>query len=475
MLGSRKRGMLSAAMSALVLAFLLIAYAPTHSAAQDRTDEGASIRFVQASPDAPALDVIADGAVVASNLAFGAASDYLPMTSGKHQVQIVPTGSTAESAVLDEEVDLDSGDAYIFGTVGLLNDLQSKVFKVDQGDLDENQARVRLINLAPDEDSVDLAVSGGDTWQSNIDFPNASDYKNVDAGTYSVEVRKHDGDTAEVSVSGLSIVANRAYDVLLLGQVSANNLSVLTLETRVSPPCGEVLNVGSSEDGCVRVINASPDSPGLDVYVNDTLVVQNLAYGDSTEFTALPSGKDSEVKVTATGGSLDSAIADHKIDIDTGQAYELLVLNKASDLEIAAAEVDLSPVPADQARIRVIGAAADAPDLDVEITDGPKLFGGIGFKESSDNTIVDASTYDIQFKDGDNVLTRVEGFVVEPNTFYDLVVIGSTDNNTLQVIALSAPTAPIEGASATPESTPAGVDGGLAGTATPDVVSTPGA
>jgi len=141
-------------------------------------------------------------------------------------------------------------------------------------------------------------------------------------------------------------------------------------------------------------------------------------------------------------------------------------------LELSSFDVDLSPVPADQARIRVIGASADAPDVDVQITDGPNLFDGVGFKDDSDNAVVDASTYDIQFKDGDNVLARVEGFEVAANTFYDLVLIGSADSNTLQVIALSAPTSSIEGASATPGATPA-PDEGLASTATPEVVSTP--
>ncbi|MGH2548089.1 MAG: DUF4397 domain-containing protein, partial [Thermomicrobiales bacterium] len=174
----RGRGLfvLRIAMSAFMLVFAVAAFTPTHGFAQDRTDEGASIRFVHASPDGGNIDVIVDGAVVVENIAFGDASDYLPTSSGKHQVQIVPTGSTAESALLDDEVDLDSGAAYIFAATGLLNDLQSKLYEVDLDDLDENQARVRLLNLAPDEDSIALAVSGGDEWHDDVSFPDASDY-----------------------------------------------------------------------------------------------------------------------------------------------------------------------------------------------------------------------------------------------------------------------------------------------------------
>lgn len=467
------KGTFRVAVATLMLIAIVFAFAPVRGSAQDRTDEGASIRFVHASPDAPAIDVVIDGATVAENVSFGAASDYLPITSGKHQIQVVPTGSTTESAVLDEEIDLDGGRAYIFAAAGLLNDLESKLYEVDLDDLDENQARVRLIQLAPDEESVDLAVSGGDEWQDDVNYLDGSDYDDVDAGTYDLDLRAHDGDAVITSISGLTIEANRAYDILLLGQASNDTLAVLTLETRVSPACGDVLGVGSETDACVRLVNASPDSAGIDIYVNDTLLVENLAFGDSTEFTALPSGDDATVKVTATGGSIDSPILEDDIDVDTGQAYEVIALNNVDDLELESIEVDLSPVPADQARLRVISAAEDTPDFDVEITDGPQLFDGIGFKDSSDNTIVDASTYDIQFKDGDNVLARSEDFAVEPNTFYELIAIGSADDGTLQIIVLSAPTASIEGESGTAEATPGAEGGNLTEIATPEVVSTP--
>ena len=106
---------------ALLIGFAALAVLPGAGRAQDRTDEDASIRFVHASPDAPAVDLIVDGAPVAENVAFSSASDYLPFSAGEHQVQIVPTGSGAESAVLDETVDLDGGGAYIFAAAGLLN------------------------------------------------------------------------------------------------------------------------------------------------------------------------------------------------------------------------------------------------------------------------------------------------------------------------------------------------------------------
>ena len=77
---------------ALCLAMLVLPLAMHHAGAQDPTETDASVRIVHASPDAPAVDVIVDGAVVASNLTFGQITDAISVSPDAHQLQIVPTG-----------------------------------------------------------------------------------------------------------------------------------------------------------------------------------------------------------------------------------------------------------------------------------------------------------------------------------------------------------------------------------------------
>ena len=456
---------------ALLIGFAALAVLPGAGRAQDRTDEDASIRFVHASPDAPAIDVIVDGAPVAENVAFSSASDYLPFSAGEHQVQIVPTGSGAESAVLDETVDLDGGGAYIFAAAGLLNEIEAKTYEVDLDDLDENQSRVRLVHLSPDTDNVDLYVTGGDEWFDDVDFPNASDYKDVDAGSYDLEVRAHDSETVALTLSGFEVQPGRALDVLVLGQSSDNSLTAVTLETRASPACGAVIGDGTDDDACVRVIHTSIDAPAVDVYVNDSLVIENLAFGSATDFAPLPSGDDRNIKIVPTGSPLDAAVVDTNVDLDAGQAYDLIAFNRVDDIDVKAVDVNLNPLPVGQARLRILHEAPDSPDVDVVITDGPALFEGVGTGDETDYTTVDAGTYDLQLKDGDDVVARIQELQLDENMSYDIVVVGSADDNTLQVISLAAPTAAIEGG--TPQASAEAGGGSLAEEATAEVVSTP--
>src|SRR5215203_117467 len=121
---------------ALLLSLTLTAFAPQIATAQDPTETDASVRFVHASPDAPAVDVIVDGAVVAADLAFGEATDFLAVSPDEHQVQIVPSGSDAASAVIDTTFDPEGGSNYIVAASGLLTEIEAKVYDVNKDDLD---------------------------------------------------------------------------------------------------------------------------------------------------------------------------------------------------------------------------------------------------------------------------------------------------------------------------------------------------
>ena len=96
----------------------------------------------------PAVDVIVDGAVVASNLTFGQITDAISVSPDAHQLQIVPTGQDAASAVIDTSFDPEGGKTYIVAAAGLLKDIEAKVYDVHSDDLDAGKSRLRLINLS---------------------------------------------------------------------------------------------------------------------------------------------------------------------------------------------------------------------------------------------------------------------------------------------------------------------------------------
>jgi hypothetical protein len=139
--------------------------------------------------------------------------------------------------------------------------------------------------------------------------------------------------------------------------------------------------------------------------------------------------------------------------------------------------LDLSPLPADQARVRVVHASPDAGDLDVAIAQGETLFEGVSFKDRPPYKILDAGTVTLQVRKAGEQTVVIESEVTfEAGHVYDIIALGRAADQSLKLLILSAPVPVREGGVATPaEGTPGpGTTGGTpVGTAEPVATATP--
>ena len=218
------------------------------------------------------------------------------------------------------------------------------------------------------------------------------------------------------------------------------------------------------------MIHASPDAPAVDIYVNGSMVVENLAFGPAPTLRPSPRVTTVRSRSFPRGARSTMSLFDTTVDLGPGNAYDVIAVDMVEILDAIVENVDLSAVPEGQARLRVIHASPDVDGVDVVVTDGPELFTGVDFKDTTDYTVLDAGTYDIQVKNGDDVLIRVQDFTVEAGQVYDVIAIGRSDDDSLQLVAFSAPAESPTGVAATPDmaSTPMTVE-----EATPEIVATP--
>jgi hypothetical protein len=440
--------------------------------AQDETAEAdATLRVIHASPGAPEVDVLIDGQPLMEGIAYGTASDYATITPEEHRVQIVPTGQTADAAVVDETLGAEPGRAYVVAVFGLLNDIGGAIYDVDLSEIEPGNARVRLLNLSPDAGELDLLETGGDEWFGNVALGEISDYRDVPPGTYSADLRAED-DRILQTVTDLTFEETRVYDVVVLGQIADDSLEVQSLITSVSTPCAEVLGLDAAGgDACVRIVHAAPDTPPIDVYLADAPIAQNLDFGTATEYAAVPSGTGRGVRVTATGAPLEEAIIDWSFDLQPGQAYEMVATGAANDLELNITGTDLRPLAEGQARLRVFHASPDAGGVDIGIEGHEEnLFEGVEFRTATDYIVLDAGDYPLEVRPGGEDLTVAlqSDATLEAGVTYDLVVIGRPDDQTLALLALMAPVQIQTGEAATPETVEE--EGSVAATVVPTVI-----
>lgn len=206
---------------ALVLVFSLLAsgvMADSHTA---------KVRVVHASPDAPPVDVYVNGELTLEEVPFKASSDYLEVPAGTHDVEVFASGTeyAAGEGVLQADLAVEAGQAY---TVAAANVLESIEFVVaeDSMEVTEGMAKVRIGHLSPDAPAVDVGLIGGDALFSGLEFPTITDYAELEAGTYDLEIRLPDG-TQVLALEGTELAADTVYSVFAVN--TADSLEVIAL------------------------------------------------------------------------------------------------------------------------------------------------------------------------------------------------------------------------------------------------------
>ena len=404
------------------------------------TEGEALLRVVHASPDAPAIDVWVDDAVAVEGLAFGAASDFLSVAAGERRVRVVPAGSDPEDgAVLEEEVDLEEGSASVFAATGLLAEIEARVYEVDLGAFEEEgRARVRVVHAAPDAPEVTVAVKAGETLFEGVGFGDASDYAELEEGTYDLEVRAGDEEAVVLEAPDVAFAAGLVYDLFAIGRTEDTSLRLLPVAAEARVPCAGLVGVGTATDACVRVVHASTGAPAVDVYVGETAVAENIAFGSATEYLNLPGGEH-QVRIVPTGEPPDDAVIELTEEFDEGRPYLIVAAGSLEEIEADVHEIDLGPLAAESARVRVVHAAADAGEVAVAIAGGPVLFEGVEFREATEYAVLAAGSYDLEARstESEELAVDVQGLVLEGGTVYDVVALGSVEEGTAQMLPLA--------------------------------------
>ncbi|MFH5801183.1 DUF4397 domain-containing protein [Haladaptatus sp. CMAA 1911] len=78
----------------------------------------ARLRAVHLSPDAPAVDIAAEGNVLVKGLKYGTASEYVEVPAGSYSIEVRPAGSNEAVATFD--VNLEGGTVVSAFAVGFL-------------------------------------------------------------------------------------------------------------------------------------------------------------------------------------------------------------------------------------------------------------------------------------------------------------------------------------------------------------------
>ena len=120
------------------------------------SSSAASLRFVQGSPDAPAVNYLVDGATQSPNLLYGNASSYASVKSGTRHVQIIPVNST--KPLLDQTVSLAESSNETLVLTGPVAQLKPLVLDDGTTTGTTSSNNVRVLNISSSMGPADVYI-----------------------------------------------------------------------------------------------------------------------------------------------------------------------------------------------------------------------------------------------------------------------------------------------------------------------------
>ena len=185
----------------------------------------ARVMAVHASPDAPAVDLLVDGSVAGTGLAFPNNTACLSVAAGTRNVKVNVSGTT--TTVISADLPVTGGTNYTVFASDVVASIGAVVLTDDLSAPASGKAHVRFVHLSPDAPAVDVAVQGGPVLFANKAFKQYTAFTPVDAGTYNLEVRLAGTATVALPLNGIALQAGKIYTVFAKGLLSGSGAQAL--------------------------------------------------------------------------------------------------------------------------------------------------------------------------------------------------------------------------------------------------------
>jgi len=176
-------------------------------------------RVLHSSPKSPAVDVYINDILKFKNLTYGAFTDYVEVMTGDYNIKLYAAG-TKTSPVLNKDIFVPPEKIYTVAAIGLLPNIDLLLVLEPKVVNPSDKVYIKFAHLSPNAGAVDIALQGGKILFKNISYKQFTDYIEIPAGTYNLEVRPTGTTTIALYVPNIRLKPQRFYTVYAIGLAS---------------------------------------------------------------------------------------------------------------------------------------------------------------------------------------------------------------------------------------------------------------
>lgn len=174
------------------------------------------IRLLHASPNAPAVDIYANGNLVARTLRYREFTEYFSIPGGSYNIVVFPAGQTT-NPVLSTNINVPGGSIFTVAAIGLLPSISLLPAEEPRMNIPPGKLMLRFVHLSPNAPNVDLAIQTGEVAFSNVAYQGITQYIAVNPGTYTFNLNVTGTDQRVLYVPNITLQAGKFYTIYAIG------------------------------------------------------------------------------------------------------------------------------------------------------------------------------------------------------------------------------------------------------------------
>jgi hypothetical protein len=295
----------------------------------------ARLQVIHNSPS-PTVDVYVNGDLLLDDFEFRTATPFIDVLANTAlSIAVAPGNSTSvNDAVATFPVQFEDGQTYIATASGILGDLTTPFTLIVNTNARESAITPDFVDIAvlhgsPGAPAVDVdAVFVADNVIENLAYGQFTPYFIFEPDVYDLAVRATGNPDVVASyradISGLTGGAAYVFASGILGGTPAFGLFAAL-------PNGTVIELPLTPTTRVQIVHNSP-APTVDVYVGNTLLLDDFSYRTATPFVDIPADRNLEVGVAPENStSAADAIATFPVSFDSGKVYSVTAAGIVGD------------------------------------------------------------------------------------------------------------------------------------------------
>jgi len=353
-------GALRARFAWLTVALVLIAAIAgcTLKSGGYNTTSPPKIRFFNAGIDIGAIDVTIGTVQTAGFMNYETFAVYRTTQTGVQPIIVNQTGAT--TPLLESSQDFENGAKFsyiVFGRAAA----PAAVLASDNVDLPGGgHYKLRFINTATEMGPLDLYVTPFNTDLATvaptiggIALGAVSDFVELDAGAAQVRITPQGSKTVLYDSGQVTFSERNAYSFVAYsrGAPGLVNAGVFTMDTLGS---GALQN---SALGQLRLMNATPATPSVDLAIEGTTAIANVAYGTASPYQLIGNPGTHTITLLPSGTSTPLLTGSATFP-PGGPATQVVIGTAGAQQSFTLQDINFLPITPTNARIRVVNATS---------------------------------------------------------------------------------------------------------------------